>query len=127
MNILLWVLQVLLAVVFIAHGLLLLMPPPDIAAQMVMSLPRSFWVFLGVAELAAAIGLTLPGLTRVMPWLVSWAAAGIMIVMISATGYHIVRGEINSAAVTFVLLIMATFVAYMRLRVMPIAARRSLA
>ena len=50
MNILLWVLQVLLAVVFIAHGLLLLMPPPDIAAQMVMSLPRWFWVFLGVAE-----------------------------------------------------------------------------
>ena len=86
MNILLWVLQVLLAVVFIAHGLLLLMPPPEIAAQMVMSLPRSFWVFLGVAEIAAAIGLTLPGLTRVMPWLVSWAAAGIMIVMISATG-----------------------------------------
>ncbi|HYJ95448.1 MAG TPA: DoxX family protein [Vicinamibacterales bacterium] len=127
MNILLWVLQVLLAVVFIAHGLLLLMPPPEIAAQMVMSLPRAFWVFLGVAEIAAAIGLTLPGLTRVMPWLVSWAAAGIMIVMISATGYHIVRGEISSAAVTFVLLLMATFVAYMRLRVMPIAARRSLA
>lgn len=127
MNILLWVLQVLLAVVFIAHGLLLLMPPPDIAAQMLMSLPRWFWVFLGVAEVAAAIGLTLPGLTRVMPWLVSWAAAGIMIVMISATGYHIIRGENSSAAVTFVLLIMATFVAYMRLRVMPIAERRSLA
>jgi len=127
MNVLLWVLQVLLAVVFIAHGLLLLMPPPEIAAQMVMSLPRSFWVFLGVAEIAAAIGLTLPGLARVKPWLVAWAAGGIMIVMISATGYHIVRGEISSAAVTFVLLLMATFVAYMRLRVMPIAARRSLA
>jgi len=127
MNVLLWVLQVLLALVFIAHGLLLLMPPPEIAAQMVMSLPRAFWVFLGVAEIAAAIGLTLPGLARVKPWLVAWAAGGIMIVMISATGYHIVRGEISSAAVTFVLLLMATFVAYMRLRVMPIAARRSLA
>ena len=127
MNILLWVLQVLLAVAFLLHGLLLLMPPAEIAAQLLMSLPRSFWVFLGVAEIAAAIGLTLPGLTRVMPFLVSWAAVGIMIVMISATGYHIVRGEISSAAVTFVLLIMATFVAYMRLRVMPIAARRSLA
>jgi len=127
MNILLWVLQVLLAVVFIAHGLLLLMPPPDIAAQMVMSLPRSFWVFLGVAEVAAAIGLTLPGLTRVMPSLVTWAAVGIMIVMISATIYHVMRNEISSAVVTFVLLLMATFVAYMRLRVMPIAERRSLA
>jgi len=127
MNILLWVLQVLLAVVFIAHGLLLLMPPPDIAAQMVMSLPRWFWVFLGVAEVAAAIGLTLPGLTRVMPSLVTWAAVGIMIVMISATIYHVMRNEISSAVVTFVLLLMATFVAYVRLRVMPIEARRSLA
>ena len=127
MNVLLWVLQVLLAVVFIAHGLLLLMPPPDIAAQMLMSLPRSFWVFLGVAELAAAVGLTLPGLTRVMTGLVSWAAGGIMIVMVSATIYHVMRNEISSAVVTFVLLLIATFVAYMRLRVMPIAAPRSLA
>ena len=127
MNILLWVLQVLLAAVFLAHGLLLLMPPPDIAAQMLMSLPRGFWVFLGVAEVAAAVGLTLPGLTRINPWLVAWAAGGIMIVMISATIYHVMRNEISSAVVTFVLLLMATFVAYMRLRVMPIAARRSLA
>ena len=127
MNVLLWVLQVLLAVVFVAHGLLLLMPPPDIAAQMLMSLPRGFWVFLGVAEVAAAVGLTLPGLTRINPWLVAWAAGGIMIVMISATIYHVMRNEISSAVVTFVLLLMATFVAYMRLRVMPIAARRSLA
>ena len=127
MNILLWVLQVLLAAVFLAHGLLLLMPPPDIAAQMLMSLPRGFWVFLGVAEVAAAVGLTLPGLTRINPWLVAWDAGGIMIVMISATIYHVMRNEISSAVVTFVLLIMATFVAYMRLRVMPIAARRSLA
>ena len=127
MNILLWVLQVLLAAAFLAHGLLLLMPPPDIAAQMLMSLPRWFWVFLGVAEVAAAIGLTLPGLARVKPWLVAWAAGGIMIVMISATIYHVMRNEISSAVVTFVLLLMATFVAYMRLRVMPIAARRSLA
>ena len=101
MNVLLWVLQVLLAVVFIAHGLLLLMPPPEIAAQMVMSLPRSFWVFLGVAEIAAAIGLTLPGLARVKPWLVAWAAGGIMIV-IAALGLLVnVAGEISSAAVTF--------------------------
>jgi hypothetical protein len=124
-NILLWVLQVLLAVAFLLHGLLLLMPPAEIAAQLLMSLPRSFWVFLGVAEIAAAIGLTLPGLTRVMPFLVSWAAVGIMIVMISATGYHIVRGEYGPAATTFVLLIMATFVAYQRSRVLPIAPRRS--
>jgi uncharacterized membrane protein YphA (DoxX/SURF4 family) len=122
-NILLWVLQVLLAAVFLAHGWLLLMPPPDIAAQMVASLPRAFWLFLGVAELLAAIGLTLPGLTRVMPGLVSWAAAGIMIVMISATVYHIARSENSSAVITFVLLLIATFVAYARWRMLPIAPR----
>jgi hypothetical protein len=123
MNILLWVLQALLAAAFLAHGLLLLMPPADIAAQMYASLPRSFWVFLGVAEVAAAVGITLPGATRIQPWLVPSAAAGIMFVMVSATIWHIVRGEISSAVTTLVLLAMATYVAYMRWRVRPIRSR----
>jgi putative oxidoreductase len=123
MNILLWVLQALLAAAFLAHGLLLLMPPADIAAQMYASLPRAFWVFLGVAEVAAAIGITLPGATRIQPWLVPSAAAGIMFVMVSATIWHVVRGEISSAVITLVLLAMATYVAYMRWRVHPIRPR----
>ena len=125
MKIVLWVLQVLLALVFLAHGLLLLFPPADIAAQMTASLPRSFWLFLGVAEILAAIGITLPGVTRIVPSLVTWAAVGIMFVMVSATVWHIARNEISSAATTLVLLAMATFVAYMRSRVMPIASRRA--
>lgn len=125
MNIMLWVLQVLLAVAFFAHGWLFFFPPPDIAALMNESLPRWFQLFLGAAEVLAAVGLTLPGLTRVMPWLVTWAAVGIMIVMVSATVYHLVRGEYSSAVITFVLLAMATFVAYMRRRVLPISARRA--
>ena len=125
MNIALVVLQVLLAVAFLAHGLLLLAPPPEIAAQMNASLPRWFQLFLGIAEVLAAVGLTLPGLTRILPWLVTWAAGGIIIVMVSATVFHLVRGEISSAAITLVLLVMATYVAYMRHRVMPIAARRA--
>lgn len=119
-NILLWVLQVLLAVAFFAHGWLLLFPPPEIAAQMLAQLPRSFWVFLGVAEIAAAIGLTLPGLTRIQPWLVACAAAGITFVMICATGWHLMRSEFSSAAMTFVLLAMAAYVTYMRWKVAPI-------
>ena len=127
MNILLWVLQALLAAAFLAHGLLLLMPPADIAAQMTAELPRSFWVFLGVAEVAAAVGITLPGATRILPWLVPAAAAGIMFVMVSATIWHVMRGEISSAVVTLVLLVMATFVAYMRWRVHPLPARPTVA
>ncbi len=123
MKIVLWTLQVLLAAAFLAHGLLFLVPPPEIAAQMNATLPRWFQLFLGVAEVAAAVGLILPGLTRIMPWLVTWAAVGIMIVSASATAYHVVRGEISSAFITLVLLGMAAFVAYMRHRVMPILPR----
>jgi hypothetical protein len=125
MNIMLWVLQVLLAVAFLAHGWLFLSPPPDIAEQMNASLPRWFQLFLGVAEVLAAVGLTLPGLTRIMPWLVTWAAGGIMIVTASATVFHLVRREISSAAITLLLLAMATFVAYTRHRVLPIGVRRT--
>ena len=123
MNKVLWLLQVLLAAAFLAHGWLFLSPPPELVEQMNASLPRWFQLFLGVAEVLAAVGLTLPGLTRIMPWLVTWAAGGIMIVMVSATGFHLMRGEISSAAITLVLLAMATFLAYMRHRVLPIRAR----
>ena len=125
MNIVLWILQVLLAAAFLAHGLLLLFPPPAIAALMNASLPRWFQLFLGIAEILAAVGLILPGLTRILPWLVTWAAVGIIIVMVSATIYHVVRGEISSAAITLLLLAMAAFVAYMRHRVLPIGVRRT--
>ena len=124
MNIVLWVLQVLLALAFFAHGCLFLFPPAAMVDQMNASLPRWFQLFLGVAEVLAAVGLTLPGVARVQPWLVSLAAAGVMIVMISATVFHVARGEISSAITTIVLLAMATFVAYMRWRVAPIRPRR---
>lgn len=125
MNITLWVLQGLLAAAFLAHGWLFLWPPPAIAEQMNASLPRWFQLFLGVAEVLAAAGLTLPGLTRILPWLVTWAAVGIMIVTVSATVYHLARGEMSSAAITLLLFAMATVVAYMRHRVLPIAVRRA--
>src|SRR5437867_3946815 len=116
MNILLWVLQVLLALAFFAHGCLFLFPPAAMVDQMNASLPRWFQLFLGGAEIVAAVGLTLPGFARIQPRLVSWAAVGIMIVMISATIFHLMRWEMSSAITTVVLLAMATLVAYMRWR-----------
>ncbi len=123
MNILLWTLQVLLAVAFFAHGAMMLFPPAAIAEQMNAALARWFQIFIGSSEVVAAIGLTIPGITRIQPWLVSAAAAGLMIVMISATVFHLMRGEISSAITTIVLLLLATFVAYMRWRVAPIRTR----
>lgn len=123
MNILLWILQILLAAAFAAHGWLFLSPPPDLLAVMNESLNPNFRLFLGVAEVLAAIGLILPGITRILPWLVALAAAGIMIVTISATVLHISRGEISSAVTTAILFALATFVAYMRWQVKPILPR----
>ncbi|MDQ3171671.1 MAG: DoxX family protein [Acidobacteriota bacterium] len=123
MNIILWIVQTLLALAFLAHGIMLLAPPPEIAAQMNASLPRWFQVFLGVAEVLAAVGLILPGLTRIKPGLVSAAAAGVMIVTVSATVLHLWRAEYSAAATTFVLLLLATFVALGRWRHRSIAPR----
>jgi putative oxidoreductase len=111
---LVWTLQILLAVVFLAHGAMMLFPPAAVAQQMDAALPRWFQLFVGVAEILAAAGLTLPAITGIQPWLVAWAAGGLMIVMASATIFHLTRGEISSAATTVVLLGMATAVARSR-------------
>ena len=125
MNIALWVVQVLLAAAFLAHGLMFLFPPADLLELMNATIPPAFRYFLGVAEVLAAFGLTVPGITRIQPWLVPSAAAGLIIVMIGATILHITRAEYSSAAITTLLLVMATFVAYMRWKVMPIAPRNA--
>ena len=123
MNIFLWILQILLAAAFAAHGWLFLSPPPDLLKLMNEMLNPNFRLFLGVAEVLAAIGLILPGVTRILPWLISLAAAGLMIVMISATILHTTRGEISSAVTTAILFVLVTFVAYMRWKVKPIRER----
>jgi len=123
MNVALWVLQGLLAAAFLAHGWLLLSPPANMVEQMNASISPAFRIFLGVAEVLAAIGLTLPGITRIRPRLVPLAAAGLMIVMVGATVLHLKRGEYSSAATTAVLLVALTFVAYMRWKVKPISPR----
>jgi hypothetical protein len=109
-NTLSWTLQTLLAIVFLLHGLMFLNPPAEIAVLMNASMPRWFQLFLGVAEVMAAAGLTLPAITRIQPWLVVWAARGTMIVLGSATAWHMVRGEFSSAATTIVLFTIAAFV-----------------
>jgi uncharacterized membrane protein YphA (DoxX/SURF4 family) len=123
MNAVLWVLQILLAAAFFAHGMLFLTPPADMVEQMAV-LPRWFQLFLGTAEVLAAFGLTVPGMTRIAPSLVPASAAGLMFVMVCATIWHVARAEYSSAVVTTILLVLLTFVAYQRWKVRPILARR---
>jgi len=119
MRIVVWTCQILLALVFLAHDLMMLFPPASIAEQMNAAMPRWFQMFIGVPEVLAFIGLTLPPLARRHRWLMAWAAAGLMIVMICATAFHLYRNEISSAATTLVLLVMATLVANVRRREYP--------
>jgi putative oxidoreductase len=109
-----WILQILLALVFLAHGAMMLFPPAEVARLLNQELPRWFQLFIGISEILAVVGLTIPAITGIQPWLVSWAAGGLMIVMVSATIFHLTRGEFSSAATTVVLLAMATAVAVAR-------------
>src|SRR5262245_61563041 len=106
MNKLVWTLQSLLAVVFLAHGLMMVFPPAQVAEMMNAEFPRWFQLFVGISEAVAAIGLTLPAITRIQPFWIPAAAVGLMIVMLAATVFHLQRGEVSSAIVTLVLLAM---------------------
>jgi hypothetical protein len=120
MNTFLWVAQVLLALVFLAHALLFLFPTEAVRKIKDQSpFSAGFLQFIYVAEILAAFGLTLPGLTGILSWLTPLAAAGLASIMVGATVFHVSRKEIPSAVVTAVLFALATFVAYMRLFVMP--------
>jgi hypothetical protein len=66
----------------------------------------------------------LPGITHILPTLTALAAAGLMIVMSSATVLHLVRGESGSAVAAAVLFVLVTIVAYTRWKVQPIAGRK---
>ena len=122
MNIFLWILQVLLAIAFAAHGWMLVSPPADLVELMNEQMGVNFRLFLGTAELLAALGLILHGLTRILPWVISLTGLCLMIVVGSATVLHITRAETGSAITTAVLFLLCAFVAYMRWKVQPIPA-----
>jgi hypothetical protein len=95
-------------VAFLAHSWLFLSPPASMVEVMNASIRPASRIFIGVAEVLAAVGLTLPGITRVLPWLISCAAAGLMIVMLSATVFHTIRGEISFAITTAILFVLVS-------------------
>lgn len=124
LNIALWIVQALLAALFLWHGQFMALPPAGMVAMINENIGPDLRVFIGVAEILAAAGLILPGLTRILPALTALAAAGLMIVMSSASVFHLVRGETSSAISAFVIFLLVTAVAYTRWKVVPITARR---
>lgn len=124
-NIVLWILQLLLAAQFLQHGLIMVFPPREYVELINATIGIGLRYFIGIAELLAVIGLILPGLLRIYTWLLLVTLAGLMIVTASATAYHSIRGETSSAEYTAVLFVIITFTAYMRWKIKPILPRQT--
>ena len=115
MNIALWIIQVLLAALFVFAGATkLIMSIEEMTQQMPIALPGWFLRFIGVAELLGGLGLVFPWLTRIQPKLTPLAAAGLVIIMIGATVLTLMTGEIAMALFPLVVGILCAFVAYGR-------------
>jgi len=127
MNITLWILQVLLAAVFAAHGWMLVSPPPELLEIINEEMGVGFRFTLGIAEILGAVGILLPGITRILPRLTEISAACFAFVSVSATIWHVAREETSSAAITAALLVLTTLVAYGRWRVRPIRPKQAAA
>jgi putative oxidoreductase len=126
LHIALWIAQVLLALFFLMAGMNHGLKPIAEAAKSspwITDVPVALARFIGVAELAGALGLILPAATRVMPWLTPLAAAGLAMIMALAVPFHISRGEASVVAFNIVPMVVALFVAWGRWKRAPIAPR----
>ena len=115
MRILLWVIQALLAGMFLFAGAVKLVLPID-QMQDPIAFPGWFLRFLGLAEVLGGLGLILPGLFRIKPWLTPLAASGLVIIMIGAVVITLKSGMVGVAVISLVVGLLCAFVAYFRSR-----------
>jgi hypothetical protein len=123
----LWGLQVLLACVFVFSGAFKLLLPIDVVQQQ-LPLPGALIRFIGCVETLGALGLIVPALLRIRPFLTPLAAAGLVLLMTGATLLTpaLTDGQYAEALLPLTLGVLAGVVAYGRSRIAPIApaARR---
>lgn len=123
----LWIAQVLLALLFAGAGSAKAITP---LSELAVSLPYTTdlpgWLvrFIGYSEIAGAIGVVLPALTRIKPMLTPLAAAGLSLVMVLATFFHLFRSEFSAIPMTIALGALAAFVVWGRSVKAPIAPRQ---
>jgi hypothetical protein len=124
MNVILWILQVLLALLFIwAGGFKLFVPASILAAytppgQIVF--PGMFLKFIGLCELLGGFGLILPGVFKRNQYLTALAALGLLIIMIGATVVVLMSGDVAGAVSNVIIALLLAFVAYGRWRLRPL-------
>ncbi len=123
MNIALWVAAILLALVFLITGIMktVRFEHEGQKLESIQDLPRGLVAFIGVSEILGALGLIVPAATGILPWLTPLAAAGLALVMILASGFHVARREYSGIGLNLILLLLAVFVAYGRVALVPLA------
>ena len=126
MNVALWIIQILLAIVFLMSGSMKVRKSKDELKK--MGGKQLEWVddvsarkikLIGILEMLAGVGLILPQLTGIMPWLTPLAAVGLMLTMIGALMLNMRRGNRFAIIENIVLLLLAAFVAYGRFVLVP--------
>jgi uncharacterized membrane protein YphA (DoxX/SURF4 family) len=127
-NIIFWVLQILLALMFGMAGYAKLLQPMAALSEMGMhfveTTPEWLVRFIGVAEIAGALGMILPAATRILPLLTPLAALGFAVIQVLAIGVHAMRGETAmTLPINLVLLALSLIVLWGRWKKAPIAAR----
>lgn len=118
MDIALWIIQVLLALLFLFSGGMKLIIPPDVMASMgppnQVHLPGLLMRFIGVCEVLGGLGLILPGLLRIRRGLTPLAAVGLLIIMIGAVVLGIFGPGVVFAIAPGVTALLLMLVAYGR-------------
>ena len=113
MTVALWIIQSLLAALFLFAGAVkLVLPAEDLTGPIAM--PILFLRFIGALEVLGALGLILPGLLRIRTGLTPLAALGLVIIMAGATVTTIVGGAILPSLISLAAGLLSAFVAYER-------------
>jgi uncharacterized membrane protein YphA (DoxX/SURF4 family) len=125
MNILLWIIQILLALTFLFSGGMKLVLPAEVLNSMgspnQVLLPPLFLKFIGVCEVLGGLGLILPGVFRRQQYLTPLAAAGLTIIMIGAVVITIIGDGLVVAITPLITGLLCAFVAYGRWNLRPLS------
>lgn len=120
MNIILWIAQVLLALVFIWAGSMKIIKPEALPFPWIKG-NASLVLIAGIVDLIAGIGIVFPALFHIQPKLTIYAAYGIVLLMIVASIFHISRGEANDIGFNIFMALTALFIAWGRQTKAPIS------
>lgn len=115
------ILQWVVGLYFIAIGVMHFIVPDGLPAMMgwMYELDETLHWISGTAEILGGLGLILPGLTKIRPELTTWAAIGLILVMVGATIFHVGREEYQSIGFNVFLIIALGYIAYGRTRLAP--------